>query len=122
MRLLLVPPSERRPGPVEPADDVEVSLGVHLDVRDPGDGARDLAQHPPRRPARRAEGAGELQQRRALARRRPELGEQRAQVGAVAHAAPPVPVPVRCGRNARGGAALPRAPNPSPIMELWHAR
>ena len=55
-----------RPQHADPADQVEVVLGVDLDVGDTGDGGRDVGQHPSGRAAGRAEGGAELQQRGPL--------------------------------------------------------
>ena len=51
----------------EAPDQVEVVLGVDLDVSDAGDDAGDVLEHPAGGPARRAERRGELQQRGSLA-------------------------------------------------------
>ena len=58
----------RGPQDVQPADQVEVRLGVDLDVASrPSHHAGDLAEHPPGRPAGLAERGGELDEGGPLA-------------------------------------------------------
>ena len=63
----------------EPAYDVEVVLGVDLEVRDARQGRGDVLEDPARRAAGRAEGRGELEQRRPLAEARRPRACPRAQ-------------------------------------------
>ncbi len=56
------------------ADQLEVVLGVDLDVPDAGDHRRDVGQGAPGGAAGRAEGGGELQQRGALPQLEVEAG------------------------------------------------
>src|SRR3954470_3482143 len=85
---------ERRRGleDVQPAHQLEVALRVHFDMPYAGDGGRDVAQDPLGRPAGSAEGARELQQRRPLTGRLPELAERGQQAdGRVPRARVPQP-------------------------------
>lgn len=68
----------------------EVGLGVDLDVGDPVDHPGHLAEGAAGRPARLAEGAGELDERRAFPEFRAELGCVESLSGCPAvHVVPP---------------------------------
>ena len=91
------PASSGCAGP-EAADQLEVVLGVDLDVGHARDQVGDLAQHPAGGPARRAERRGELQQRGPLAQ---GYGDARRPSARVAAVSPDV-VPA-VGRRGPGG-------------------
>jgi hypothetical protein len=58
---------------IEAANQVELRLGIDLDMRHTGDLLGDVCQHVPRRPAGLAERRRELHQRRSFTERLPEV-------------------------------------------------
>ncbi len=63
---------------VQSPHQIEVALGIDLDVGDPLTSAHDVGQDAARRPAGLAKGGGELHQRRVFAQRRPDLRGRQA--------------------------------------------